>query len=130
MLRMSVKIGAMAHPCISCGACCAYYRVSFHWREGSDVMEDGVPLETCMDWNSTLRVMRGTQTQPIRCHQLQGRIGETVMCVIYQQRPSPCRDLWPSFEHGQPNEQCDRARKHHGLSPLTESDWEFLADVD
>ncbi|HOC10952.1 MAG TPA: YkgJ family cysteine cluster protein, partial [Thermomonas sp.] len=21
------------HPCLSCGACCAYFRVSFHWSE-------------------------------------------------------------------------------------------------
>ncbi|RBC12798.1 YkgJ family cysteine cluster protein, partial [Xanthomonas oryzae pv. oryzae] len=21
----------MAHPCLTCGACCAYFRVSFHW---------------------------------------------------------------------------------------------------
>ena len=21
------------HPCLTCGACCAHFRVSFHWSE-------------------------------------------------------------------------------------------------
>lgn len=24
------------NPCMSCGACCAFFRVSFYWAEGSD----------------------------------------------------------------------------------------------
>lgn len=24
------------NPCMTCGACCAYFRVSFYWAEASD----------------------------------------------------------------------------------------------
>ncbi|RBD09468.1 YkgJ family cysteine cluster protein, partial [Xanthomonas oryzae pv. oryzae] len=28
----------MAHPCLTCGACCAYFRVSFHWSEADPAL--------------------------------------------------------------------------------------------
>ena len=73
-----------------------------------------------------MRVMAGTQRQPVRCDQLQGTIGESVSCAVYWRRPSPCRDLGASYEHGQVSEQCDRARAHYGLPPLTADDWSHV----
>lgn len=55
------------NACLSCGACCAYYRVSFYWAEGEQIPEHLVesitPVYSCM---------KGTnQTQP-RCQALEG----------------------------------------------------------
>jgi Fe-S-cluster containining protein len=113
----------MSHPCLRCGACCAFFRVSFHWRESADAKPDGVPLAQCSDLNSTLRVMRGTERAPTRCHALLGTLGEGVRCSIYEQRPSPCRDFTASYEHGVHQSDCDRARAAHGLPALTPADW-------
>ena len=65
---------AQEHPCLSCGACCAHYRVCFHWREGADA-EGAVPLELCQDWNQTMRMMCGTERKPCRCVALSGSVG-------------------------------------------------------
>ncbi|ENJ4382725.1 YkgJ family cysteine cluster protein, partial [Salmonella enterica] len=27
---------SVLNPCMTCGACCAYFRVSFYWAEGDD----------------------------------------------------------------------------------------------
>ncbi|TVR44206.1 MAG: YkgJ family cysteine cluster protein [Planctomycetota bacterium] len=114
----------MNHPCLTCGACCAFYRVSFHWSEGADVQSDGVPLEHLRDRSAILRDMRGTTDQPPRCSALAGIVGGACRCTIYQQRPSPCRDLQASYENGLPSPGCDRARAAHGLPPLTPEDWQ------
>ncbi len=68
-------------------------------------------------------VMRGTQAYAPRCQALVGVVGEAAHCGIYAQRPSPCRELVPAWENGEPSAQCDRARSAHGLVPLTPSDW-------
>lgn len=112
------------HPCLSCGACCAFFRVSFHWSEADDATPQGVPVALTTDWNSTLRLMKGTETKPPRCHALLGNPGERVACTIYSERPSPCREFTPSFENGVRNEACDKARAHYGLLPLTPEIWQ------
>jgi len=52
-----------------------------------------------------------------------GQVGGAVGCSIYAQRPSPCRELQAAWEHGEPSEQCDRARQAYGLALLTPGDW-------
>ena len=111
------------NPCLQCGACCACFRVAFHWREGADSRENGVPLDLVEDWNSTLRVMRGTLRQPPRCVALLGTIGETTACSIHAQRPSPCREFTASWAKGEHEPRCDAARAAHGLPPLRPEDW-------
>lgn len=114
------------HPCLRCGACCAHFRVSFHWREADDATPEGVPVALTTDRSTLLRDMAGTTATPPRCAALSGRVGHEVACSIYTHRPSPCRNLAPSFENGdptRPSEQCDRARTVHGLVPLTLADW-------
>ena len=34
-----------AHPCLRCGACCAAFRVAFHWSEAMPHKPDGVPAD-------------------------------------------------------------------------------------
>lgn len=68
--------------------------------------------------------MRGTEgCDPLRCIALAGEIGQAVACTIYDRRPSPCRQVQPAWEHGEPSPQCDRARARHGLPPLTPADF-------
>ena len=34
---------APMHPCLTCGACCAHFRVSFHWSEADPEQGGAVP---------------------------------------------------------------------------------------
>ncbi len=92
--------------CQACGACCAYFRVSFYWAEAAaralpdQAVEQITPLLVCM---------AGTNQQQPRCHALAGEIGQRVSCQRYEERPSPCRELHPG------DEKCNRARARYGL---------------
>lgn len=103
----------MAHPCLSCGACCASFRVDFSIYETED--EGGsVPQGLVVPLTSALVRLRGTDHSPTRCAALTGRISQQVACGIYEWRPGPCRE----FEAG--SDACQRARARHGLPPLQE----------
>ena len=99
------------HPCLSCGACCASFRVDFSVYEtqaqGGSV-PDGLAVEVT---DGTCR-MRGTDHVPARCVALTGKVGTKAACGIYEWRPSPCRE----FAAGSP--ACERARMRHGLPPI------------
>lgn len=110
------------HPCLACGACCAYFRVSFHWSE--TLAESlAVPPEATVAMSHHHLAMRGTEIVPPRCVALVGEIGELVYCSIYSSRPSSCRDFTASYENGEPNARCDQARVAKGLAALQPSDW-------
>ncbi|WP_034948382.1 YkgJ family cysteine cluster protein [Erwinia oleae] len=105
------------NPCISCGACCAHFRVSFYWSEA----DDGggvVPAELTEPLNLFMRNMRGTNARSPRCVALKGEPGGCVSCGIYENRPTPCREFARAGENGEANEACDRARARYGLPPL------------
>jgi len=106
------------NPCVSCGACCAAFRVSFYWAETDAAPGGRVPAGMTEQLTTHLAVMRGTDRIDIRCVALEGEVGRAVRCCIYAERPTPCRDLEPSWLHGKRNDQCDRARARHGLPPL------------
>ncbi len=112
----------MSHPCLSCGACCAAYRVSFHWSEAEAELGGQVPVALTEVLDAHQRCMRGTWAKQPRCVALGGTIGESVACTIYEHRPSVCRELSMAWEHGEPSPQCDKARIAHGLAPLTPED--------
>jgi len=97
------------HPCTSCGACCAHYRVSFHWLEAS---QRGIPADDLIPVTHHLVCLPGTSAAPIRCRFLEGSIGSRTSCSIYPSRPSPCREVMPG------DAQCLKARAAHGLPPL------------
>jgi uncharacterized protein len=102
---------ADAHPCLSCGACCASYRVDFSVHE---LLAEGgtVPEGLTVSVNDSLSRMRGTDHAQPRCAALTGKIGEQVACGIYEWRPAPCHEL----EAG--SEACEQARRRHGLPAL------------
>ena len=100
------------NPCVTCGACCAHFRVSFYWAEADDAPGGTVPTALTEDITSLLRCMKGTNQREPRCAALEGEIGREVRCGIYERRPGPCHEL----EAG--SDACNRARRRHGLAPL------------
>ncbi len=106
------------NPCITCGACCAFFRASFYWTEADEQTGGTVPAHLTEPLTPHLVAMKGTTTAAPRCVCLQGTIGEQVHCSIYPQRSSTCREFPYSGENGQPNERCDKARAAWGLPPL------------
>lgn len=100
----------MPHPCLSCGACCASFRVDFSAQECSD-HGGSVPNGLVVEVTSTLRRMRGTDHQAPRCAALTGVVGTQAACGIYEWRPSPCRE----FAAG--SDACEQARRRQRLPP-------------
>lgn len=80
------------NPCMTCGACCAYFRVSFYWAEADDA-GGLVPSALTEPLTPFLRCMSGTNQRQSRCAALSGDIGDAVHCTIYENRPSPCREF-------------------------------------
>lgn len=113
----------MSHPCLHCGACCAHFRVAFHWSEAEPALGGAVPPELTERIDPHRLAMRGTQASRPRCIALRGKPGEAVHCAIYVRRPSVCREVTPAWESGRPSPQCDKARTAYGLAPLTPQDW-------
>ena len=111
------------NPCLACGACCAFFRASFYWGESSEAQENGVPLDFTDKLNDFRLVMKGTNQSKPWCIALKGIIGKSVFCAIHPLRASVCRDFFPSWENGEPNERCDQARTLWGLAPLTPNTW-------
>ena len=107
----------ISNPCVSCGACCAHFRVSFYWAEADDA-GGLVPTELTEPLSLFMRNMRGTNSAAPRCVALQGDVGGCVSCGIYEQRPTPCREFTLSGEAGIHNEACDRDRARYGLPAL------------
>ena len=108
---------------MSCGACCAQYRVAFHWLESDQYSQDGVPSALTQALDPHRLCMRGTYSEPVRCVALDAQIGQYSRCTIHPNRPSVCREVDASWEFGKASPQCDRARLAHGLPALTPADW-------
>lgn len=105
--------------CLTCGACCATFRVSFYWGEAETELGGVVPIALTEKLNDFRRVMRGTNQPRPRCIALDGQVGHCVTCTIYPNRPTPCRDFPVSWSNGTANEECDKARSAWGLPPIT-----------
>jgi Fe-S-cluster containining protein len=97
--------------CLSCGACCAGFRVDFSVHE-SEEHGGCVPAGLSVPVTEGILRMRGTDHARPRCAALTGQVGQQAACGIYEWRPSPCRE----FEEG--SDACARARTRHGLPPL------------
>lgn len=101
----------MTHPCLSCGACCASFRVDFSVHEYED-RGGRVPAGLADEITDYTCRMRGTDWARPRCAALVGKVGEKASCGIYEWRPSPCRE----FAAG--SDACNRVRQRHGLPAL------------
>lgn len=112
------------NPCVSCGACCAFFRASFYFGETDEHTPGGVPAELTVPITPWRVAMKGTERVPPRCTALEGEIAQSVRCTIYERRSSICREVMPSYHDGVTvSEQCDKARRAHGLPLLTPGDW-------
>jgi Fe-S-cluster containining protein len=108
-----------SNPCLSCGACCAHFRVSFYCGEIAGESGGTVPPELVTQVSALRGCMKGTEYGGQRCIALRGELGkEGISCAIYEQRPSPCREFPAWMEDGSPNPDCQRVRKAIGLPPL------------
>ena len=111
------SLNDMSNPCLTCGACCAYFRVSFFW--GECVSAGGtVPDDKVVQISPHLVAMSGTEHKPARCQSLMGDVGCGVRCTMYEQRSSTCREFAASWEDGIHSPSCDAARAAHGLPAL------------
>ncbi|AUN95469.1 YkgJ family cysteine cluster protein [Pseudazoarcus pumilus] len=110
------------NPCMSCGICCTHFRISFYWAEGDDAPGGFVPAHMTEKLNGHLRCMQGSNSVPRRCSALAGEVGRAVACTIYDNRPTPCRELPVYFDDGAPNPKCDELRATIGLPPLPRFD--------
>ncbi|MFH1153135.1 MAG: YkgJ family cysteine cluster protein [Pseudomonadota bacterium] len=106
--------------CESCGACCAFFRVSFPCTETEDTHFFPVPAAMTLVQNLAQRFMIGTQTRTPRCIALEGSVGYKVRCTIYENRPSTCRNFILSWENNTGNLLCDQARASFGLQPFSQ----------
>ncbi len=109
---MSEQLEEKKNICLSCGACCAAYRVSFYWSEAKELGIEDTFIE---ELNSLRLCMAGTKHQSIRCRALQGVVGREVFCIVYSRRPSPCREVQ------QGDDKCNRARAKYGLDQIPQS---------
>ncbi|HET8870703.1 MAG TPA: YkgJ family cysteine cluster protein [Aquabacterium sp.] len=98
--------------CQRCGACCAYFRVSFYWAEADDAPGGTVPVGLTEPVTPHIRCMQGTQGKQPRCTALVGEIGQSVGCSIYPLRSSSCQELQAG------DDKCLKARRHHGLPSI------------
>lgn len=104
-------------PCLTCGACCANFRVSFYWGECQSV-GGTIPDELTLQISPHHACMKGTEKNPVRCVALVGTPGEHVCCNIYEQRSSTCREFDMFNTDGSINEACTHARAVYGLPPV------------
>jgi uncharacterized protein len=108
-----------ANPCLSCGACCQYFRVSMYMGEMAGA-GGTVPDELVSRVNPYIVCMKGTEAGYGRCIALRGEVGKPgIHCAIYAQRPSPCREFRVWGDDGSPNPDCQRLRDAVGLPPLS-----------
>jgi len=115
------------NPCLTCGACCARFRVSFYWAETDAVKGGKVPFVLTEQITRFRLCMQGTNQKSPRCVALKGVIGKRVTCTIHATRPSTCREFGVHLEGGKvcvtraELERCNQARAAWGLSPLPSS---------
>lgn len=102
-------MNAAANPCLSCGACCAYYRITLYADETV-----AIPAAYLEQLLSGVSCMKGTNNYPPRCAALRGEVGQQVSCAIYEDRPSSCREFNEYELDGTPNMRCFKLR---GITP-------------
>lgn len=104
---------------MSCGACCAHFRVSFYFGELAGETGGWVPIELTSKVNDFRAAMKGTETGNGRCVALRGTVGQAgVSCSIYENRPTTCREFNAWQADGTPDPECQRLRAQRGLPAL------------
>ena len=102
---------AEVNPCMSCGACCAHFRIMLYPDEVAPL---GHIPRTMAESVGGAFCMKGTNVFPPRCVALEGEVGQAVRCTIYEQRPFTCREFNEYELDGTPNMRCFKLR---GITP-------------
>lgn len=106
--------------CEKCGACCAFFIVTFPSIEKDSIIGGCVPSFMTLVLNNSESYMKGTKIGRHRCVALEGTIGSSVKCTIYSNRPSTCRNFNRSWEKNIGNTLCGKARAVYGLQPFSQ----------
>lgn len=94
------------NPCLACGACCRYPRVSFYCGELDTQPGGVVPAESTVRVTPFRACMKGIEYGKGRCVAFQ----DDELCAIYEKHPSVCREF-PAFrDDGSLNPECGRLR--------------------
>ena len=102
--------------CTTCGACCACFTVVVGADEiKSPKGEYRLPPDLVVPLIKNRYAMQGTEGKIKRCAGLNGLVGQTVCCTIYDSRPASCREFRAAWEAGAVNAKCDLARAAYGL---------------
>ena len=86
--------------CLSCGACCAAFRVDFHRADLATAGSAGVPVKVTVPLTATLVRMRGTDEAPPRCIALAFRKQNTLLGVQLLRLQQLCHRLLQFFQAG------------------------------
>lgn len=84
------------------------FRVSFYWAEAP---ARGLPEALTEQVTPHIACMAGTNAYRPRCAALGTGTAGPMACGVYEQRPSPCREVAIG------DDKCRRARALHGLPP-------------
>lgn len=95
--------------CLTCGACCAHFRVSFYWAEGLHLPEHYTEPVTAV-----YSCMTGTNQANPRCIALEGEVGVNVSCSVYAARSTSCKEVQAG------DTQCNKARARYNMIPLVQ----------
>lgn len=98
------------NPCLSCGACCKTFRVSFYWAEAD---ERALPATLTEQVTPHIACMAGTNASKPHCAALGKGDAGPMACGVYASRPSPCREVQVG------DDKCTKARAHHALPRIT-----------
>lgn len=115
----SLHLKSNTNPCLSCGACCAHYRVAFYSGELAGATGGTVPPELTTQIGPLRACMKGTELGGNRCIALQGELGRPgIHCTIYEKRPTPCREFNVVDDDGVMNPACLNLRQQLGLMAI------------
>ena len=104
-------MSAETNPCLDCGACCQYFRVSFYQGELDTQPGGYVPVELTVQLTPFRVCMKGTEVGAGRCVAFQ----DDGRCAMYEQRPTTCCEFPAFLEDGSPNPECGRLRALLGI---------------
>lgn len=97
-------------PCTTCGACCAYFKVTY-----PKLNNEFVPKHRVIEINKTTNALKGADKFKGKCEALTGEIGKVGICDMYESRPHVCRDFPVWMPNGKQNPRCVKARVYHGI---------------
>jgi Predicted Fe-S-cluster oxidoreductase len=101
--------GTQVPDCLTCGVCCAF-ALCVSVRLDDPTSAENY-WEITLDDNEEIVIDRFLKRTDAKCDLLEGELGKSVACSIYETRPSACR----AFEAG--SDRCHAYRRMFGYEP-------------